>query len=154
MTYEVKMKSVPKLKVITLRDTIKNYQAEGELWQKLGSYVGMNKVKTTNDRGISIYHDTEYKESNCDVEVCMEVENIGEGNNEIIYRELEAVDEVASTLVTGNYDKIGEAIQYLAKWVEENKYQFNGCFRQITIKHPMNESNPNEYLTELQIPIK
>ncbi len=154
MSYEVNIKSLPTIKVISLRDTITNYFAESELWVKICEYAEENKIKQLNDMGITIYHDEEHKESNCDVEVCLIVEQFGKDDNKFIYRELEPVEKVASIVIVGGYEKMSGAVQFLGKWVEENGYIICGKHRQITIKHPMNESNPDNYVTEYQIPIK
>ncbi len=153
VTYEVSIKSVPKTKVVSYREIIPAYNYEGELWQKLLTYVDVNNIKQENDYGTTIFHDSEHREKGCDVEVCINVKNLRESENGFTYREVEGVDKVASILIVGPYDKITSAIEYLSSWIEEKGYSMYGKHRQITIKHPENESDPNKYVTEIQIPV-
>ena len=43
MNYNVTLKSVPSFKIISLRDTIPAYDAEGILWERLGKYMDREK---------------------------------------------------------------------------------------------------------------
>ena len=54
----------------------------------------------------------------------------------------------------GEYTNISIAFEYLGKWLEETNNEMKGRMRQVPIKGPWNETNPENYLTELQCPIK
>ncbi|MFV0424254.1 MAG: MerR family transcriptional regulator [Bacilli bacterium] len=156
MKNKVEVKSISSIKVISLRNIIPNYYAEGDLWAKLGKYAEENKIEVTNDvesTGITIYYDDEWKQDDCDVEVCMKVKVLGKSTGDIVFKEIEAIEKVACINVEGNYDKLSEGYATLGQWIEENDYTICGNCRQINIKHPSNERNPDKYLTEIQIPI-
>lgn len=59
-----------------------------------------------------------------------------------------------SILVPGDFPNIAPAFNFLGKWIEEKGYIICGNARQLPIKGPWNESNPNDYLNEIQIPVK
>ena len=49
----------------------------------------------------------------------------------------------------------GYAYRSFAKWLQENsQYKMKGSSRQIVHRGPWNEKNPENYLTEIQIPLE
>jgi DNA-binding transcriptional MerR regulator len=153
MSYNVTLKSLPSYKVVSLRDKIPAYDAEGMLWGRLGQYVEANNILCT-DMFYATYHDGDYKEGEVDVEVVMSVDKLMKSENGIIFKETEAVEQAASILVPGAYSNIATAYNFLANWIEENGYSMCGNPRQVSIKGPWNEKSPEDYLCEIQIPVK
>lgn len=156
MQYEIKLKAIPSYKVISLRRIIPAYNCEGMLWRDLSRFVEKEKIQCSETMvSFAIYHDREYKESNVDTEVVMAVDKLGEDKGEFIFRETEAVPCVASIMVTGPFENIAPAFESLAKWLDQNKsYTMTGTSRQVCHKGPWNESNPEDYLTEIQVPVE
>ena len=153
MSYNVTIKSLPSYKVISLRDTIPAYDAEGMLWARLAEYIRTKNI-SCNDITYATYHDEGYKEGEVDVEVVMGVDKLMRDENGFIFKETEAVEQAASILVPGDYSNISGAYNFLANWIEENGYNMAGNPRQATIKGPWNEENIEDYLSEIQIPVK
>ncbi|MEX1376745.1 MAG: MerR family transcriptional regulator [Eubacteriales bacterium] len=153
MEYKVDIKSIPSMKAISLRDAIPTYSHEGMLWERLGTYVGENKIAVT-EKCYATYYDTEYKDKDVDVEVLMEVKELGKGDGEFVFKETESVEKAAFILVPGEYENISKAFEYLGRWLEETGSEISGRMRQVPIKGPWNEENPENYLTEIQCPIK
>jgi len=153
MSYNVTLKSLPSYKVIALRDTIPAYNAEGTLWARLSEYI-MKKNIPCNDIAYATYHDEGYKEGEVVVEVMMGVDKLMEDENGFVFKKTEAVEEAASILVPGDYSNIAGAYSFLANWIEENGYSMSGNPRQVAIKGPWNERNVDDYLSEIQIPIR
>jgi DNA-binding transcriptional MerR regulator len=152
MSYNVGTKSVPSYKVISYRQVIPAYNAEGELWEKLGTYMGKNNIESSGFC-YATYHDGEYKEKKVDVEVVMEVKELSGDRDGFLYKKTEPIDLAVYVLVPGDYQNISPAYAYLANWIEENGYTVTGLVRQIPIKGPWNEQNPDDYLNEIQIPV-
>ncbi len=156
MAYEVVLKELPKIPALTLRKTISDYRREGELWQKLGGYMAQNKIACpdSEESGYSIYWDDEHKERDVDVEIAIPVEKMGASSDGFVYRELEAIPLAATLRWQGPYDGGYDAtIEKLGAWMEENGYAFAGHVRGCSIRTPADQSDPNNYLTELQIPV-
>jgi DNA-binding transcriptional MerR regulator len=153
MNYNVTLKSVPSYKVISLRDTIPTYDAEGILWQKLGEYIQDKKISCSNI-AYATYHDEDYKEGPVDVEVSVVVEKLLNDADGFTFKEAVPIDQVVSILVPGEFSNIAPAYNYLGQWIEENGYGICGTARQLPLKGPCNEANPNDYLTEIQVPVK
>lgn len=152
VNYEVTIKSVPAYKVVSLRDIIPAYNREGDLWVRLGEFIEENKISCVGT-SFAMYHDQEYKEKDVDVEVAIGVEELLPGKDGITFRETEAVPSMASLMVVGPFENIAPAFNAMAKWVEDSDYVINGISRQVCHKGPWNEENPEDYLTEIQIPV-
>ena len=153
MLYEVELKKLEAVKVLSLRGIIPHYNQEGILWEKLGRYIGEHSIACHSD-GYSIYYDEEYMESNPDVEVAIPVEQLGESRGEFVYQEYPAI-ELAATLrfsgpFDGGYDAAGEK---LARWIEENGYVFAGHLRGHVLTSPDDQPDPEKWLTELQVAV-
>lgn len=152
MNYDVVIKNVPACKVVSLRGVIPAYNREGELWGRLGEFMGRNRI---NCSGISfaMYHDGEYRENDVDVEVASCVQEMGEDREGFTFREVEAVPNMASMMVPGPFENIDPAFRSLAEWLENNGYEMTGITRQVCHKGPWNEEKAENFLTEIQIPV-
>jgi effector-binding domain-containing protein len=155
MVYEVEIKELPKMNVLALREVIPNYASEGMLWQELGQYMARSGVvPSAGACGYSIYWDDEYKERDVDVEVALPVDTAVKGGDDIVCREVERVERAAAVRFSGAYGSFSAAAEKLAGWVEANGYDFGGPMRSVIIRGPHNESDPQNYLTELQLPVR
>ena len=153
MVYEVELKKLPAIKVISLRGIIPQYNQEGVLWEKLGRYVGEKGIQCHSD-GYSTFFDEEYKESDIDVEIAIPVDTIGVSEGEFIYMEYEEIPLAATVRFTGPFDGgYDAASEKLARWIEDNGYSFAGHLRGHTIVSPDDEPNPEKWETELQAPV-
>lgn len=153
MSYNVTLKSLPSYKVISLRSVIPTYEAEGMLWRRLGEYL-MKKNIHYNNIAYATYHDAGNKEGEVDVEVVVGVDNLMKDEEGFTFKKTEAVEQAAIILVPGDYSNIAGAYNFLANWIEENGYIMIGNPRQVAIKGPCNEKSAEDYLSEIQIPVK
>ena len=153
MSYNVTLKSIPSYKVISLRDAIPAYNAEGILWERLSKYTTSKNIHC-DDIAYATYHDEGHKEGEVDVEIVMGVDKLMENENEFIFKETEVVKQAVSILVPGDYSNLAPAYNFLGNWIEENGYSIVGNPRQVAIKGPWNERNTEDYLSEIQIPVK
>jgi DNA-binding transcriptional MerR regulator len=155
--YQVSMKSIPSYSVLSLRRTMPDYYAEGRLWEELSSFAAKENIHfSQNTDTFSIYHDLEYKEKNVDIELCVPVINFGlhKDIEDFTYRTTEPIPNMACTMVYGDFSNIAGAYLNFAQWLEQNsQYQMLGPTRQIVHYGPWNESNPENYVIEIQIPL-
>lgn len=154
MLYEVELKKLDAVKVISLRGILPHYNQESMLWEKLAMYIAENGIACHSD-GYSIYYDDAYMESNPDVEVAIPVDALGESRGEFVFQEYPAIG-LAATLrfsgpFDGGYDAAGEK---LARWMEENGYEFTGNLRGHVITSPDEQADPERWMTELQAPVR
>ncbi|MHC5375447.1 MerR family transcriptional regulator [Enterococcus sp. LJL120] len=154
--YNVTIKTIPQYQVISLRRIVKDYFQEGYLWKELSQSLEPKQLKLAKE-SFSIYHDPEYKTSDVDIEVCLvlaETKNLTVSAPFTI-REVAAEPLMASTLVYGPFENINDAFLAFAGWLEEHpQYQMGAYNRQIVHRGPWEEDNPENYLTEIQIPIR
>lgn len=152
--YNILIKSIPAYQVLSLRRVIPTYFAEGELWKELSSFATKNQVSISSET-FTIYHDTEYKEQDVDVELCVPVKIIGKNIGEFTYRITNPILTMACTMVYGKFSNIAGAYLAFAEWLQKNsQYRMTGENRQIVHRGPWNESNPEKYLIEIQIPLE
>lgn len=152
--FNITIKEIPSYCVLSLRKEIPNYYYEGELWKELSAFAKENKINIS-DETFSIYHNEEYKEKDVDVELCAIVNKIGKATGDFKFRFTEPVSMMACTMVYGDFSNISYAYRSFAKWLQENsQYKMKGSSRQIVHRGPWNEKNPENYLTEIQIPLE
>lgn len=153
MHYHISIKSIPSYQVLSLRKVIADYYAEGELWSELSEFCKQSGIQHTN-HAFSIYHDTDYKEENVDVELCVVVNKSGKNIAPFQFRYTEPVPIMACTMVYGSFSNITNAYLTFARWLKDHsQYEMKGQDRQIVHRGPWNEEDPQKYLTEIQIPL-
>jgi effector-binding domain-containing protein/GNAT superfamily N-acetyltransferase len=152
----VSLKKIPSYPVLALRKIIPDYFAEGALWEQLGEKLEQSNIRLPqNTLNFAIYHDSEYKEADVDVEVCAVLPEPAMYRNSELFRETEEVETMACFMVYGPFENIGPAFLSFARWLSENgRYKMAGQNRQIVHRGPWNEQDPEKYLTEIQIPVE
>lgn len=157
MVYDVELKNLPAVKVLSLRGIIPAYDQEDQLWTKLGEFMALSAMACPTDAegaGYSIYHDEDYKESDVDVEIAVPVATLGASQGEFEYKELSAIPLAATVRFSGPYDGgYSTAMEKLGAWMEQNGYAFAGNLRGVAITFPGDWSNLDQLLTELQVPV-
>lgn len=150
----ISMKSIPAYQVLSLRKVVPTYYSEGDLWKELSAYASTGKMEMTGD-AFSIYHDTEFREHNVDIELCIPVKKAGQNTSLFCFRMTEPVPTMACTMVYGDFSNIKGAYLAFAEWLQKNsEYKMSNPMRQIVHRGPWNENNPGKYLIELQIPLE
>ncbi|WP_321387013.1 MerR family transcriptional regulator [uncultured Enterococcus sp.] len=146
--YNVVLKSIPARSVISVRKVIPSFQDEGMLWGLLQKEIEAEGVKIVpGSLGVSLYHDKEYKESEVDVEVQLEVS--GEYENGTAATFFEAPEyNMASVTFSGSFDQMPQISQALGTWIETNHYQVSGPMINISHVSPAQDSNPENWVTE------
>jgi len=148
---QVSVKSVPALRVCSLRDTIPTYSAVGELFEEMFAFLGKNRLQPAGPP-VGLYHDPEYQEQDPDVEIAVPVSGSGADSSRIEFRKLPAVDEMACTFHEGGYGTIGAAYSGLMEWIEDSGCQIAGPVREVYLRGPESGEEAS-YLTEIQVPV-
>jgi DNA-binding transcriptional MerR regulator len=154
INYNVSIKSIPSYQVFSLRRIVPDYYAEGQLWKEMSAFAGANDIPISSDT-FTIYHDTDYREKDVDIEICAPVARLGENAGGFVYRHTDPVPFMASTMVYGSFENIAGAYLAFAGWLQEhNQFTMFGQSRQIVHRGPWNEESPDKYLSEIQIPLE
>lgn len=152
--YHISVKSIPAYHVLSLRRVVPTYYSEGDLWQGLSAFAAAQKIEISGNT-FSIYHDTEYREADVDMELCAPVRETGMAKTPFCFRMTEAVPYMACTMVYGDFANIKGVYLAFANWLQENsEYEMAVPMRQIVHRGPWNEDDLNKYLIELQIPLE
>ena len=77
---------------------------------------------------------------------------MGIENETIKFRKLSETRAIC-ILYKGSYENIGDAYAFLTKYIEDNKLEVIDHFREVYIDGPWNKENPEDYLTEIEVPI-
>lgn len=155
MDYEISIKNIPSCKVLSLREIIPNYMSEGMLWEKMSKFMEKENIQCSKNKVcFAIYYDKGHKESDVDVEISIPVDKLGKNKDGYVFKESDSVPCVASIMVHGHFENINNGFCALAQWIEEHdEYTISGNSRQICHKGPWNESDIQNYLTEILIPV-
>jgi effector-binding domain-containing protein len=152
--YDVVLKNIEAIQVASVRDVMGHY---GEIGQLLDELYGVLAQKGIRQLGppLAIYHDEGFQETDVDVETAVPIANaqIEGGNGRVRLRQLPAA-KVASVLHQGPYTSLSAAYQAIMQWINDNTYQIIGPDREIYLRGPGPNTNPAEYVTEIQFPIR
>ena len=99
------------------------------------------------------YLDGEYKERDIRIRHNEAVTSFGKENEHIRFRTLPAA-KVLSIYHKGAYDNIGEAYAYIMEYAEKNGYEVAGLARESYIDGIWNKESVEDWLTEIQLPVK
>lgn len=152
--YNISIKAIPAYQVLSLRRIVPTYYSEGDLWNELSAFAKEQKIGISSHT-FSVYHDTEYREQNVDIELCVPVSKLCKDIAPFCFHIIEPVPVMACTMVYGDFSNIKGAYIAFAEWLQKNsKYRMSNPMRQIVHRGSWNESNPAKYLTEIQIPLE
>ncbi len=160
--YDVVIKQVESMKVASVRDVVPTPPAQGALWEELGHYLVQARARGSGPC-LTIYHDSEFKERDWDLEVCQPVGGAPKDSGRVKTRILPAVETMACTLHHGAFATIGEAYDAIIKWVDVNGYRICGPAREIYLREARAEPQPGglnlsqtdpETVTEVQFPVE
>lgn len=150
----IAMKKIPARKVVSFRDRIHDFREEGRLWTKLNDECSRQAVKVSAlSNPIEIQHGVSEDETGFDVEVQLTVDKMMEDTKFLKFRDMPEC-EVASITVQGGYSKLGEINTVIAEWIEQNGYEVADKVFCIYHRSPKNETDENNYITEVCFPIQ
>lgn len=154
MNYDVVIKELPEVIVASRRLIIKDYNELFQVAPEMGEMMKSQGLKCLiPEYCFNIYHDGEYKEKNIDVEICEAVVAAGTETKDLKFKTFGAV-KAACILHKGPYETLGKSYGILINWLKDNNYEPADFFRESYIDGCWNKESPNDWLTEIQVPIK
>ncbi|MCQ2424241.1 MAG: MerR family transcriptional regulator [Clostridia bacterium] len=156
MKYQVTEKEIPEMIVYTAETVLPRY-ADCMQWipsvgaECLALNPGIQCAEPPYE--FSEYLDGEYREQDVRIRHSEAVRSFGRGNEHIAFRTLPAA-KVLSIYHRGAYDTIGEAYAFLMAYAEKNGYETAGLARESYIDGIWNKESPEDWLTEIQLPVK
>jgi effector-binding domain-containing protein len=150
--YEVVLKTIQPITVVSIRETLPKYAAVGQLFNELYDYLHRHGVKPGN-YCTAIWHDAGYKESDVDAEAVVVAEKLPPECDRIKVYELPGCDRAACAIHHGSYNTIVQSYNYLLSWMENNGYRIVGPNREVYIQGGSEQDNES-YITEIQFPVE
>ena len=154
---EPTVKETPPIRVLSKREHGTYEETIGKLIVELATIVQSpenrnNFVKITGPF-MTIYHDDDYVEEGADIEVAVPVTGrISIEDPSVEVRNLKPL-KVASLVHKGSYESIGEAYEKILGYVRDEELEITGPMMDLYLNDP-NTVNPDDILTEIQIPVK
>lgn len=156
MKYQVTEKTIPEMIVYYSETVLDKYEdsmqwipAQGAECMKLNP----NLKCAEPPYEFCEYLDGEHKETDIQIRHNEAVTAMGIESDTIKFRRLPEA-KVISIFHKGAYDQIGEAYAYIMKYAEENGFEVAGLARECYIDGIWNKDSVDEWLTEIQLPIK
>lgn len=156
MKYIATIKDLPECIVYSRKMTIPNYNAYFNVIPETGKklmkkYPDLKCAKP--EYSFVKYLDGEYREENINIEYCEAVEQMKPDFDDICFKKIKSVQAV-SVMHKGPYSKLREAYTFVYDWLEKNNYTPSDFPRESYIDGIWNKESEDEWLTEIQIPIK
>lgn len=156
MNYNAVLKELPECIVYSKRMIVPNYDSYFELIPAIGEEVrkvNPNLKCAVPEYCFIVYHDGEYKDKDIDIEYCEAVTEIGKETECIKFKKIPSVKAV-TVMHKGPYEGLGKAYAYIFKWIDENGYNTIDKPRESYIDGIWNKENEEDWLTEIQVPVK
>ena len=152
MSFDVTVKTIPERYAATVHMVVPHYEDEGMAWNMMGE-CKEPLIPADPCYAIAEFLDDEFKEENVEIVVSMAVKGKYQDTEHVKFKTLPAV-KVASCIIKGNYDQMGEAYATVASWIKANGHKMNGPMFNIYHVGPAQTKNPEEYVTEACFPIE
>ena len=151
MNYDVTVKTIPERYAATVHMVVPHYEDEGMLWGMMAE-CKTPLIPADPCLAAAEFLDKEYKEENVEIITWMTVKGTYEDTEHVKFKTLPAV-KVASCIIKGSYEQMGDATATVVSWINENGYQISGPMFNIYHVGPVQTQNPDEYVTEVCFPI-
>ena len=126
-------------------------QAISETMGELMGYLGARGLLNREKPPLVLHHS--YSEEDADIEVCVPVDNVIEGEGRVQSRVLEG-GRAAYLLHTGPYEELGVIYPAFGTWMQEQSYEPAGPIREDYLNSPAEVKDPSQYRTEIFWPLQ
>lgn len=151
----VLIKEIPQAIVCTMKHRIKSYDALFEIMPQMGAQMEMLDCKCAQPAYcFTHYLEPGYKEEDILVEICEAVTEKKQDSGDIVFKVLPKIPMAACIFHKGSYDTLHKSYAMLLQYIEENGYEICGNIRESYIDGVWNKETEEEWLTEIQIPVK
>jgi len=154
MSYPVEQRTIPARRVLSLRRTVANYHAEGELWGEFARLT-MPEGKGLGPFGQTFgatFFDPDFKEAYVDMAVWGELTKEVAPPAGCVVADLPA-QQVAAATMYGSYEQTGAVCQAIGTWIADHGYTLAGPMFNIYLVGPSQDPNPDNWVTEVNFPI-
>lgn len=154
--YTPVIKELPEVIVASMRQVVSSYHDFFHLCPNVMSkeMERVGCICAVPDYCFNIYHDGEYKENNIDVEICQAVTEIKEDTSLIQFKKINKIDTAVCVLHKGPYYTLRDAYIFIFEWIKDNNYEVIDFARESYIDGIWNKDSEEDWLTEVQVPVR
>lgn len=156
MSSEIILKVIPDYLTYYRDGVIEDFSKITDFVLETGSLCKkLNPSLTCHNDGYCFisYLDNEYKEKDIKIRYQEACNSLGVEGDGIKFMKLESI-RVLSIMHHGSYSNLRESYLKLLKYIEDNHFEIIDSPRECYIDGCWNKENENDYLTEIQFPIK
>lgn len=151
----VLVKSIPEVIVASMESRIDTYDRLFDLMPQMGAEMErLGCVCAEPDYCFTHYLEPGYKDEQILIETCEAVTEQKEDSELVKFKVFPEVKEAACIFHRGSYDTFSRTYAILLKFIEENGYEICGNIRECYIDGVWNKESPEEWLSEIQIPVR
>lgn len=155
-SYEIRLCGIPSFPAVCYRKVIPSFYHEGKFWQEFYQEIAEQGLSlSSEDLGTAtLFYDQEYREQDVELEVVWRTKEPVVVATPLESRIVPEIPLAASIIVTGNYHQLPTVYRAFAYWLDQHPgYQMSKITRQVCHIGPDETNDPEEYVTELQIPL-
>lgn len=151
---EISLQSLPQIIVASHHAVIESYDKLGELCCNVIGPEMKRLGCRCPEPGYCFTSETEYRESNIDIEYCEQVCEALEDSPIIKFKTLDAVPTAFCMKVYGPYDRLSAGYAELFAHIEKEHYRVTGVPRCCYVDGVWNQSDPEKWLSVIQVPVE
>jgi effector-binding domain-containing protein len=155
MSYEVHVKQVPPEMVVTERCHTRLAELGTVMHAALARIaMSVEPAEAVQGAPFALYYNEPFRPEDIDVEMGLPVTaDAAVSEAKGVHRRALEGGPVAYTLHVGSYSSIGAAYAALHAWLEEHGHKRTGPPREIYLVSPGEGVKPEDYRTEIEVPI-
>jgi effector-binding domain-containing protein len=123
----------------------------GEILGELFHFTRANKIQTSG--AAFCMFPMPFRKRQIELRACMPVAEKQPNQEPFEFIELPPV-ELACTIHYGEYQTLPQTLEKLNLWLSDNHYEIIGDVRETYLEYPLSVSEPDQYRTEIAVPIK
>ena len=155
LSMPVLIKKLPEVTVCAMQKRIESYDELFDMMPEMGEEMEKaGCICAEPEYCFTQYMENGYKENDILVETCQAVTEKKEDSDKVKFRVLPEVSEAACIFHKGSYDTFHKSYAVILEYIEENGYEICGNIREVYIDGVWNKENSEEWLSEIQIPVK
>lgn len=149
------IKEIPEVIVCTMEQRITSYDDLFECMPEMGAQMEeIGCVCAKPEYCFTHYLEPGYKDEDILVEVCEAVTERKADFGKLKFKVFPEIPKAACIFHKGAYNEIHKSYAMLLKYIEENEYEISGNIREFYIDGVWNKETEQEWLTEIQIPVR
>lgn len=149
------VKELPEVIVCSMKQRIQSYDELFTLMPQMGLQMeSLECVCAKPEYCFTHYLEEGYQEEDILVEICEAVTEQKADNSLVTFQTMPYIPQAACIFHKGSYNTLHQSYAMLLAYIEENGYEICGNIRESYIDGVWNKETEEEWLTEIQIPVK